>query len=288
MPVRLVALDIDGTLLRNDFSISRRTKKALKEVRRRGVTIVVASGRRPGAAVLFAREILSAGPVISLDGALIQMGPESAALQSFPLDPEIGRVAVELAMARRQAVAAFTAHHFYLTKERRMDIIMRQWRRRRVFYRPNGLRHAFWELWSRPTPLTDPEAMSQETEPFLKLSMFGRSRELLEIRQELEDRFAGRFAFTLPPEEGTEVVGAGVTKALALEVLLGRLGLTWQDVMAVGDNWNDESMIVKAGTGVLMGNAPVGMRQLPCHHTTGNQQEGLALALERFVLDDRV
>jgi hydroxymethylpyrimidine pyrophosphatase-like HAD family hydrolase len=81
-----------------------------------------------------------------------------------------------------------------------------------------------------------------------------------------------------------DVVAPEVDKADALGFLCHRWGLQTSEVLAIGDNWNDRLMLLAAGKGCVMGNAEPGMRALGLEVVPGNDADGVAFAIERFIL----
>jgi hypothetical protein len=121
----------------------------------------------------------------------------------------------------------------------------------------------------------------------------GTIAEMLEAEQRLAvSEWAGKFECVRTAYPGhdlsiLDLLPKGVSKRSALERLAGRLGIQAEEVMAIGDNWNDETMLDWAGTGVLMGNATEELRTLAgvrgWHVGPTNQDDGVALMLEAAI-----
>jgi hypothetical protein len=105
------------------------------------------------------------------------------------------------------------------------------------------------------------------------------------LARELGD--AARIERTVYPREGVgilDVMNAQVNKAEALRYLQERWGLRASETLAIGDNWNDHEMLEQAGLGLVMGNADPAMHQLGLPVLPTNDQDGVAFAIERYVL----
>ncbi len=282
VPGRLLAIDIDGTLVRSDFSISPRTLRALRLATRSGVIVCLATGRPLNSALRFRREIGSTGPIVVLDGAAA-LSAAGEVLEQRPLDPGLVKGIAALALRERQGVAVQTLERVYLSRRRRVHLMATHWLHHRMAVHWNGWRHAFWDLRQRRTTLRRPSDLDAVAGPLVKVSIFGPFGPVTRVRAEIVRRFPAGYRFTLPEEAGTEIVAEGTSKASGIEAVLRHLGLGWEDVVAVGDNWNDREMIARAGLGVAMGNAPAPIRAQAAHVTGSVDEDGLADVVEKIL-----
>jgi len=120
----------------------------------------------------------------------------------------------------------------------------------------------------------------------------GPAREMTPTGQALADALGGRArversVYPANDLEILEVLGEGVTKSAALAWLQSRWGIAPGQTLAIGDNWNDQEMIRAAGVGYLMGNADPGLRRLGLPVLPSNDDDGVAVAIERHVLGKR-
>jgi len=269
--VRLIAVDLDGTVLRGNGAISRATRRALALARRHGAVVCVATGRPPLGARHYARVLGAHGPLICLDGAIVLDGdrpmldrpvPREYAVAAATLAEGVGGGWIALTRGGRvhggpsrrppQASLGFVLRH----PGRSLRFLRSVWREQ--------------HRWSPEVPL----------EPVYKLLLWappGEGRTTL-------DREVRRLPLHVPSPPGStmEVVAPGVTKGQALRVVAESLGVAAEDVVAFGDAKNDIEMLAYAGYGVAMGGAPAELLRVAAAQTESVQQDGLAREIRRL------
>ncbi len=272
LEVRLIAVDLDGTVLKRSGAISRRTRRALALARRRGVTVSVATGRSPAGARLYAAVLGAAGPLICLDGALVFAGAE--VLLDLPLKTEDAKEVVAMVEALGGGWIALTRRgRIHGGPSRRppqatVGRVLKQPLGSYRFWRSIRLEEARWN-----GAVTD--------EPVYKLLLWAPAGDR---RTELE-----KAVRTLPvhvpsgPGSTMEVVAPGVSKGVALAVVTDHLGLRREHVVAFGDGRNDAEMLTYAGRGVAMGDAAPEALAAADARTDGVQRDGLARELYRLL-----
>ncbi len=279
-PVRLVAIDMDGTLLPNDVQkISLRNARALRASQQAGVTVAIATGRRMAYTVPLIEDLgLRADtPLITSNGAVIRT------LDGQPID----RCHMESRVARGLCgmLRPFGALVFTFDRPGRGELVLED------IEQVQG-RIAVWVETNRNAievfkPLesalmdgndpiqgmvTGPVARMRDAEKALRGSHWINDCEC--VRTEYPSRDVSIL----------DLLPRGVSKGWALEQLAGRLGINRRETMAIGDNWNDVAMFEWAGQAVVMGNAALELRALA--KTSGwkqappNNQDGVAVALE--------
>jgi Cof subfamily protein (haloacid dehalogenase superfamily) len=273
--VRLVALDIDGTLLRSDKTLSPRTREAVLRARRCGVRVVLVTGRRHPSARRVAEQLGEALPLVVHNGALVI--EDGRILRCFKLSRSVAARAIELG------------------RERGVEPILHCGSRGEGLLlvdasaRPSGLVAYYLERARDELRQVErlSEALARE-EPIQV--MFGGGRAAVEALHDalvakLAD--AARIERTVYPETDfalVDVLDRRVGKAQALAFLCERWGITPQETLAIGDNWNDRLMLESAGRGLLMGNAPSELIQLGLPLLPTNDEDGVAHALETHIL----
>jgi hydroxymethylpyrimidine pyrophosphatase-like HAD family hydrolase len=132
------------------------------------------------------------------------------------------------------------------------------------------------------------EAMAAQTDDPLQVMFGGSMNEMSELATTLENEaFDIRALRTVYPRDNLsliDVVAPSVDKSEALGFLCARWGIGIEEVLAIGDNWNDREMLLAAGMGCVMGNAEPGLRSLGLEVVPTNDEDGVAVAVERFVL----
>jgi Cof subfamily protein (haloacid dehalogenase superfamily) len=267
IPIRLIVADLDGTLLNSDHVVSPFTEKVIREALARGVLFTVATGKTfpstPEIINLFDIQI----PVICGNGTQV-FAPDGTPLREDPIPRDCALEAVQMA---------------------------REWHFTPIVYTGMGLLAEAWDEnvhelvdHHEPAPEIVPDleaALRNEYKPY-KLVLMNRDPEkVIAFQGELERVFAGR-AQVLRSGLITlvEILPSGVSKGTALEFILDYLGIPAQETMCFGDNCNDLDMIRLAGIGVAMGHAPEDVRRGADYVTGTNDEDGVAHAIQRFVL----
>jgi Cof subfamily protein (haloacid dehalogenase superfamily) len=281
-PVRLVAIDVDGTLLPTFAQkISDRTALALKSAQDAGITVAIATGRRMAyTSPLFEDLYLRADtPLITSNGAVIRtLGGDL-----------IDRYHLEARVARGLcALRDFGAVVFTFDRPGRGELVLEnlELTQGRISVWVEANHHAIEVVKPLENALPDGEdpiqgmvtgtlAKMREAEQALKGSQWSGSCECVRTEYPARDLSI------------LDLLPAGVSKGSALERLAARLGVDRKETMAIGDNWNDVDMLEWAGQGVMMGNAAQELRSMA--KTRGwklarpNNQDGVAVVLETAI-----
>jgi len=266
--IRLLALDIDGTLLSDDLPISPRVRRAIATARERGVVVTLATGRMFDFAISLARDLGIAAPLICYQGGLIQAPASDGPLYRATMEPALVREVLEWQVQRGTRVVLYAGDDVFLTERRHPD----------SFYQ--------YMLGERPVWVDDLSAVLEQHEP-VKFILFVEPREADSIKMELQQRFEGRVEMTRSHEIVVEGNPPGVSKGDALRRLAAHLDIPQTEVMAVGDQDNDTPMIAWAGVGVAMGNGSPEVKAVADWVAPPLAEDGAAVAIERFVLEER-
>ena len=275
MPIRLLAVDIDGTLLDSRYQLAARNREALLAAHRAGIEVVLVTGRRFTFALPVAEQIPFDHVLITSNGALIK----SRSGQSFCrqlLPREVARRALEWTRRwRGYTLLAFDVEGegqiLIESLENRTDMFLSWYERNKQYVRFQPLEQAL---------TTDP----------LQVMYSGPLDRLSEIEQALlaapfRDEFKLLKTFYEARDLGiVDLIRRGCSKGAALAEWTQRRGFTRDQVMAVGDNFNDLEMLEFAGVPVVMGNAVPELKSNGRHVTLDNDSAGLAEAIERWAL----
>jgi Cof subfamily protein (haloacid dehalogenase superfamily) len=255
---RLAAIDLDGTLLRSDGTVSTRTREALADARTRGLTIVLVSARHPGSLAQVAREAGLDGLAICSNGATVYDLDRAVVVRERTLASE---VAVELVRALRARAPGVR------------------------FGVETGAKLAFepefraWD-WQPPDGTRFADALDLVADPVTRLIVRHEAYEL-EALASLVRELAGESADVVIPGVWTvELSAVGVNKAAALAELCHELGLDAAEVIAFGDFPNDLPMLVWAGRSVAVANAHPDVIDEADEVTASNDEDGVAMVLE--------
>jgi len=276
--VQLIALDIDGTLLRSDRTISTRTRLAIERARADGVRVVLVTGRRHPSARRVALDLGGVVPLVLHNGALVV--EDGRVLRCRPLPRPAARLAIQAGRAARAEPVLHCGaggEGWLLVDEPA---------------RPSGLVGRYLER-SRDDVRVVPDLLSSvEAEDPIQVMFGGAQAEMAALLSLLEGALGGeaRIERTVYPASGLvllDVLHPGVGKAEALGFLRGRWGIAAAETLAIGDNWNDREMVESAGLGFVMANADPALLALGLPVLPGNDDDGVARAIEEHVLRAR-
>jgi hypothetical protein len=261
-PMRLVATDLDGTLLRPDKTVSPRTAAALRRVAAAGVHVTLVTGR-PVRWLSAVYDQLGARPtVICANGAVVYDPTADRVLRADPLAPDL------LADVCRRLRAEIPEARFAV------EIADgRQMRHERAY-----------ELWfdEQDDParlITSPDELYAA--PAVKLLVRGDGSDAPTFPARVAACLGGLVETTHSTDSGlVEISAAGITKAAGLAWLCERLGVAAEDVVAFGDMPNDVPMLTWAGRAVAVANAHPAVRAAADEVTLGNAEDGVAAYLE--------
>lgn len=288
MAIRLLALDLDGTLLSPRGQISERNLNAIESARAAGVRVALVTGRRFRDSRPVALQLGLDVPLISHNGALTKHAETLQTVAVLPLPLAAAREALRIGHQTGADALLSDDHeglgllvydhlsgdnaalHRYIAWATRVHGEEGRDAVRQVDSLDNYLDHDPIHLAFSGRC----EAMDQ-LEERLKSDM-GSSVKVLSTKYAEQD-------FTL-----VDVVNPAASKGAGVAAAAAELSIDAGEIMAVGDNYNDLEMLLFAGTGVLMANAPLSLRDIPgLHPTASNTEDGVALAIERFILQTR-
>ena len=264
--VRLIATDLDGTLLGPGGSLSDRSVEALRAAHEAGVLVVFATGRPP----FMVEELVErVGPAVSY-GVLAN----GSVVYSFPDRQVLRSVEFDLATALRviEELRGYDARYgFALATDAGF-----------------AFEPGFVERMPAATlgsPVDDVVTAATGATEALKLMVWHQQHGAHDLLALLPTLLDHALAVTHMGADCVEVGPAGIDKAIALAWLCQRLGIDRADVVAFGDEYNDHEMLRWAGRSVAMANAGEVTKAL-CHETTAsNADDGVAVAIERLLAD---
>ena len=277
MPIRLLALDIDGTLLTSRGELTTRNRKAIQEARDREVHIVLLTGRRFGSACQLLRELQFDVPVISHNGALTKDTRTLETLDLYPLEVETAHRVITTARE-------FGADMICCCDEARGPGKMVV----EGVSESNIVLHRYLVKY-RDALVEVKDLLVFIVEPPIQVMFSGRCARMDEFAGVLQQALGDRirlFKTRYPSVDLTilDAVSARASKGDSLARVAEQLGIAREEVMAIGDNHNDLSMLHYAGRGVVMANAEEELKQLGFAQTTSNEESGVAAAIEQYIL----
>lgn len=263
--IKLLALDLDGTTVNHDLTIAPRVMSAVQAAMRRGVKVTIATGRNVPSTRPFVERLGVNAPVICQQGGVIYDYRTEAVLHRVTLPHEL---ACELAALEREhptwKAVMYQDDRIYVTDAA-------------FFSRLDGLVGA--NVQAVPD-LCDVLARSDADKILFTVEPDDAPAVLEWLR-----RYIGPRATVVQSHARfVEVNPLGADKGSALQMLAADLGVPREQVMAIGDQGNDATMVAWAGIGVAMGNANEVTKAVADWVAPGIEDDGAAVAIERFVL----
>jgi hypothetical protein len=269
MDIRLLALDLDGTVLTPELGISQRTMTAVAAAQARGVRVTIVTGRMYRSTVRYARMLGLPGPLICYQGGYIREMPAG--------DGSPGALLLHRTMPADAARAAVN-----WSREHGLDPHLNIGDRLLVGRGPGEMPDYERMAGVGPEYVADlDEAIDA---PVTKVLAVGPPGLPYDVLADARLAFATRLEVTVSHPEYLEFMPLGVTKSTGLGFLAARLGIPMSAVMACGDQANDLEMLRDVGLGVAMGDAPPEVKAAADEITGTVWDDGAAAAIERLLL----
>lgn len=270
MTIKLVTIDMDGTLLNTSHKIAPEVKKTIQKAVAKGVHIVLCTGRPiKGVTEQLAELELynETDYVITYNGSLIQKTKSGEVISRHGLSYE-DFLEIEV-MARRVGshLHSIDEHNIYTPNR---DIS------------PYSVHESF--LVKMPLKYRTPEEITPDIS-MIKMMMIDEPAILDEVIKKIPDSFKEKYSTVKSSPFYYEIMNKEVSKGFAVEKLAQHLGYTKEEVMAIGDNENDLTMIEYAGIGVAMGNAIPVVKAAADVEVADNDHHGVAEAIKKYILD---
>ncbi|MEH1828149.1 MAG: Cof-type HAD-IIB family hydrolase [Nostoc sp.] len=269
--IKLLVLDIDGTIAGHSNTISKPVKQAIFAAQARGIQVAIATGRMYRSALRFHQDIGSTLPLMAYQGAWIQDPIAQKIHRHWVVSREIAHQLLDY--FEQPELRSLLSVHFYINDQLYVRELTRETQiyaeRSGILAIPVGdLRQA---LTNEPTKIL---ALSDDTDVIDKL-LGNLRRQYTPAELYLTTSVATFF----------EATNASVNKGTAVRYLAEELlGLQLANVMAIGDNFNDVEMLEYVGLGVAMGNAPAAVQAIAQWVAPSVEEDGAAVAIEKFLL----
>jgi Cof subfamily protein (haloacid dehalogenase superfamily) len=263
---KAVFVDMDGTLLRKDHTVSEPNKMAIQKLLDQGILVVPISARPLHGMLAITRQVVPDNmPIVSLNGSYIFHNNKIIYESTISL-PEVVTIHQEL-LPHGMSTMYYSQMDWYAALNSKA--VIKEQRITNVKIKIQSFEPMLGE-WK--TKNTGPN----------KILIAGSPALIIDIEQRLLELHEGRLNIYKSQPAYLEVMNLHASKANAIKFLTNQFGIHQTEVIAIGDNYNDKGMITYAGIGVAMGNAPDEIKLAADYVTDTNNNDGVAKALEHF------
>ncbi|MFN6563362.1 MAG: Cof-type HAD-IIB family hydrolase [Nostoc sp. ChiSLP01] len=269
--IKLLVVDIDGTIAGHSNIISEPVKQALIAAQERGIQVAIATGRMYRSALRFHQEIGSTLPLMAYQGAWIQDPTTQKILRHLVLSRELAHQLLDY--FEQPQLLRLLSIHFYINDQ----LYVREITKETEIYAGRSS--------IVPIPVGDLRQVLTN-EPTKILALCDDTNFISEVLGNLRRQYTpAELYLTTSVATFLEATNASVNKGTAVRYLAEELlGLEVANVMAIGDNFNDLEMLEYAGIGIAMGNAPTQVQAIAQWVAPSVDHDGAAVAIEKFLL----
>ena len=270
LPIRLIALDIDGTIIGDDHEIAKRTINAVRGAMERDVAVSLVTGRMVSSAMRFAQELGLTGPIVGYQGGLIRAMP-------LPDSRRLGKLLLHTPLPAEAArsILEWTRGHGLDPHVNHLE---------RFILRADDPKADDYSAFMGAHAELVPDLLAAIDHPVTKVLAVGEPPIPTEVAPLARAEFAGRADVTISHPRFLEFVAPGVSKGRAIRWLARRLRIPLGATLAIGDQWNDLEMLAEVGHGTAMPTAPAEVRAAARYVARPLEDDGAARMIEDLVL----
>jgi hypothetical protein len=263
---KAVFTDMDGTLLRKDHTVSSKTRQTIEKLIERGIMVIPISARPLHGMTPITDNVFPASTtIVSLNGSYIYHNGKIIYQVSMPLH----EAAAIHALVEDQPLSAmyYSQMEWYADKD--TDAVKKEQKITPVpvTIQSFGKTLSGWEMHQKGPN---------------KILIAGDEKTILSIEQKMLEQFNGSLNIYKSQPKYLEAMHPSASKSNAIQNLMNIYGLRQDEIIAIGDNYNDKGMIEFAGMGIAMGNAPEEIKAVANYVTDSNNHDGVAKALDHF------
>jgi Cof subfamily protein (haloacid dehalogenase superfamily) len=270
LPIRLIALDIDGTIIGDDHDVGERIRGAVRSAMERDVAVSLVTGRMVSSAMRFARELGLTAPLVGYQGGLIRAIPE-------PDSPRLGKLLLHTPLPADAARRILR-----WTRAQGLDPHVNHLER--FILRADDPRADDYSAFMGARAELVPDLIGAIDHPVTKILAVGEPPLPVQVAPAARAEFAGLADVTISHPRFLEFVAPGVSKGRAIRWLARRLQIPLAATLAIGDQWNDFEMIAEVGHGTAMPTAPAEVRAAARYVAPPLEEDGAAQMIEALVL----
>ncbi|MCY6483159.1 Cof-type HAD-IIB family hydrolase [Clostridium aestuarii] len=271
MEYKLICLDMDGTLLNDEKTISIRNKEAIKKAHDKGVKIAICTGRLFISAKYYANLIGIKAPIIASNGSYIREKDRDEVIYQSLLNKEDCQIIWSI-IKKYDFLSCFNTYDTIISNK--------PFSKGDFYYKINDSLPDNMKIKLKVLPEFEGAFSNNDILKFICLS-----KDYDNLRKAKEEiKGLNKFEVVSSSINNFEIINKNSSKGKAVEVLAGFYDLKKEEIMCIGDNENDLSMIEYAGMGVAMGNAEEFVKSKANFITDTNNNDGIAKVIEKFIL----
>lgn len=261
---KMLVSDLDDSLLGEDLKISSANEEALLAAIEKGVLVTIATGRMFSSTLPYVEQLGIDIPVITYQGALIKNSLSHDTLIHIPIEEDMAGELIRESKKNGYHIQAYIEDEYYIEEENEYS------------------EHYFTISGQRGKVVENLEDHIHRG--VTKFIVIDEPYKVLELKEIYEKLYGNRLQVTISRPNFLEFTHRDATKGNAVRYLAEMFNIDRKAIIAVGDSYNDISMIEYAGLGVAMGNAPERIRQIADYTTLSNGESGIAHVVEKFIL----
>ncbi|WP_110955384.1 Cof-type HAD-IIB family hydrolase [Anaerosinus massiliensis] len=265
MTVKLFVTDLDGTLLNKNHEVSEENKTAIREIAAKGITVTIATGRMYASTLPYAKQLGVDAPIITYNGALIKTVSGEVLFERY-LDPAVVAEIYDYCKEQGWYIQSYAD-----------DVL---------YFREHDEKAKSYEFLAGLKGVALGDKLYEVIDKVPKMLIITKDgAESDAVVASLRERFKNSIFATKSNPEYVEIVNPNVNKAVALDILMKKLHLTKEEVMAIGDSDNDLPILKTAGFSIAMGNARDHVKAIVSAVTTDCEHSGVAAAIHQYILN---
>ena len=264
MNYKLLAVDMDGTLLNSKKEVTPETIKALLKAISQGVIVTACSGRPLQGLTKYSHLFTPDVPVVTYNGGMVVTAESQKVLFTKTLKPEAAIEIIKRGLSEGAIIIEWSDNTLYVS----------EMSEKTLWYA--GLSGSKRQL------MTDPELLAQKG--IVKIIWMDEPERTVEHYKYAEASPVDGARAVVSAPEFLEFMDEAVSKSEGLKTVAAYYGIKREEIIAIGDNFNDLDMIKYAGLGVAMGNAPDDIKAAADYVTLSNEEDGIKKVIEEFIL----
>ncbi len=261
---KLLALDLDGTLLGKENQISQRVKRNIKELKNKGIKVVLASGREPTSVSKFAKELELNEYIIALNGAIVTDVDVKEIMFRKDIAAEISKDVIHISEENGIQNVLFIEDRIYSSKK-------------------SDYLDLFCEYAHEPVNIVGKLSDFYSNQKVGKIILVDEHDILKKAKDKIEEKFHRKVNVDFSKPFFLEIYNFKTSKGTMLSKIADSYGINREEIIAIGDGENDISMIEYAGLGVAMGNALDAVKERADFVTYTNLEDGVNYVIEKYL-----